>query len=42
MTKDDKIDFIRILNDAGAFLITKSVSVSARSYVFPNSRSTVT
>ena len=24
MTKDDKIDFIRILNDAGAFLITKS------------------
>ena len=24
MTKDDKIDFIRLLNDAGAFLITKS------------------
>ena len=24
MTKDYKIDFIRLLNDAGAFLITKS------------------
>lgn len=24
MTKDDKVEFIRLLNDAGAFLITKS------------------
>ncbi len=38
MTKDDKIDFIRLLNDAGAFLITKSGQRVCQISAFPNSR----